>query len=194
MRLSTSLLPRSVCRSTVDAANAAPLQVPRHQLLDHLQPDRIVQAWRPITGTASRLEGAETAAVGAAWRRCAPDWTSGPCGPSDVCPITYVSPSVERREITCRCTLRVIIHILNRLRQVLIAHSVIIGAKLRDHGLELVRLQPLREAGHIRWEALVADLVLAREVVVQVLVDVDGGVIDWVADHVQVIAGRRIAL
>lgn len=71
-------------------------------------------------------------------------------------------------------TLGVLIHILDSLSQVLGAHGIVVATKLGDHGLQLVRLEPLRHTIHICWEALIADLVLSAEVVVQILVDVDG--------------------
>jgi len=73
------------------------------------------------------------------------------------------------------------------LTQIVVAHGVVVAAELGDHGFEIVLLEPACEIGEVGWEALVADLVLARVVVVEVLVDVNGGVFDGVFEHVEIL-------
>ena len=60
--------------------------------------------------------------------------------------------------------------------------------------LELVGLQPAGQACKIGGRGLIADGMLAAEVVVEVLVDVNGSVVDGVADLVELVCGRLVSL
>jgi len=86
----------------------------------------------------------------------------------------------------------VLSHVLDSLLEVVVTHGVVVSTELGDHGLKVVLLQPAGEESEVGREALVADLVLAREVVVEVLVDVHGGVVDWVLQHVHVVGRWRV--
>ena len=79
------------------------------------------------------------------------------------------------------------------MSDVIIAHCIVIGAELGDHGFEVVFFEPAGQECEVGWEALVADLVLAGEVVVEVLVDIDGGVVDGVDELVEVVGRWSVA-
>ena len=149
-------------------------EVCRHEILHSAEPNGVVQRGGTIRSGTTRFETAPLGTVVATRGVGAPKRSGSPHRPADI--------------------FWVIVHVADQVVDVVVAHGVVVASEFGDHGLELVRLQPGGQWGQVSGTGLVTDLVLAAEVVVEVLVDIDGGVVDRVADHVEIIAGRRIAL
>ena len=177
---------------TKNTRNTVALQVLWQQRLDDLEPDGVVKTWSAALSVRAWLERTQVGAVVAAWSLGAPERTGGPGGPADVfCFFISEWFGIEKGILETRTV--VLGHVLDGLAQVVVAHGVVIAAEFSDHGFEVVLLQPAGEVGEVGGEALVADLVLTGVVVVEVLVDVNGGVLDWVLEHVQVFGGWSVA-
>ena len=86
-----------------------------------------------------------------------------------------------------------LIDIVQQVSQILGTLCVVVSTRLTDQRLEVVLLEPRGEEGEVGGAGLRAGLVGAGEVDVEILVDVDGGVVERVADHVDVVGGGGVA-
>lgn len=148
--------------------------MPRQQRLNHLQPNRIIQPRAAIARHAAGLQRAQRPPVGAAGTLRAPQRPGRPRAP----PYVLVVGG----------------HVFDGLREVGVAHGVVVAAELGHHGFQLVGAQPFGQAVEVGGEGLVADGVPAAEVVVEVFVDVHGRVVDGVDEFVQVVGRWGVVL